>query len=174
MNKKNGPNVKNRDPTVKPMFKNVFSRFCILLGAIWRYNPQYNPQHKCSKMRGGGVKGRLNNVKKNRRFGTGEGPLVKFGLWSSESLLQLFWKLPLPLLCSGGCCSLVSSVWERKFHNNSWCYFDKLKVLKNSVVYSAASQGSWKHSWHLFHSYEGSLGNAKEFFKISRRSKNTV
>ena len=24
---------------------------------------------------GGGVKGRLNNVKKNRRFGTGEGPL---------------------------------------------------------------------------------------------------
>ena len=27
------------------------------------------------KNEGGGVKGRLNNVKKNRQFGTGEGPL---------------------------------------------------------------------------------------------------
>ena len=44
------------------MFK-FFVKFCILLGAIWRHNPRYNPQHKCSKTRGG-VKGRLNNVKK--------------------------------------------------------------------------------------------------------------
>ena len=40
------------------MFKKFCCKFCILLGAIWRYNPQYNPQHQCSKMRGG-VKGRL-------------------------------------------------------------------------------------------------------------------
>ena len=53
----------------------MFKRICILLGAIWRYNLQYNPQHKCSKTRGGGgVKGRLNDVKKNRRFGSGGRP----------------------------------------------------------------------------------------------------
>ena len=40
--------------SLKPMFKNFCCRFCILLGAIWRYNLQYNPQHKCSKTRGGG------------------------------------------------------------------------------------------------------------------------
>ena len=58
------------------MFKKFCCKFCILLGAIWRYNPQYNPQHKCSQTRGGGgVKGRLNNVKKNRQFGSGGRPL---------------------------------------------------------------------------------------------------
>ena len=31
------------------MFKHFCCKFCILLGAIWRFNPQYNPQHKCSK-----------------------------------------------------------------------------------------------------------------------------
>ena len=39
---------------IKPMFKNFCCRFCFSLGPIWRYNPQCNPQHKCSKMRGGG------------------------------------------------------------------------------------------------------------------------
>ena len=57
---------------VKPMFKKFCRRFCIIMDAIWQYNPQYNPQHKCSKRGGGGggIKGRFNNVKKNRRFGT--------------------------------------------------------------------------------------------------------
>ena len=36
------------------------------------------------KNEGGGVKGRLNNVKKNRRFGTGESPLVSEILAKSE------------------------------------------------------------------------------------------
>ena len=36
---------------------------------MWQYNPQYNPQHKCSKRGGeGGVKGRLNNVKKTAQL----------------------------------------------------------------------------------------------------------
>ena len=43
---------------VKPMFKEFCCKFCIILEAIW----QYNPLHNCSK-RGRGVKGRLNNVK---------------------------------------------------------------------------------------------------------------
>ena len=42
------------DGGVKPMFKKFCCKFSILLGAIWRYNLQYNPQHKCSKKRGGG------------------------------------------------------------------------------------------------------------------------
>ena len=46
------------------MFKNFCCKFCILQGAIWRHNSRYNPQHKCSKTRGGGGKGRLNIVKK--------------------------------------------------------------------------------------------------------------
>ena len=51
--------------SIKPMFKIFCCRFCFSLGPIWRYNPQYNPQHECSKTRGeGGVKGCLNNVKK--------------------------------------------------------------------------------------------------------------
>ena len=63
--------VQTRGGGIKPMFKKSCCTFCILLGAIWRYNLQ----HKCSKTReGGGVKGRLNNVQKNRRFGTGGRP----------------------------------------------------------------------------------------------------
>ena len=45
---------------VKPKFKLFCCRFCIILDAIW----QYNPQHKCSKPGGWGVKGHLDNVKK--------------------------------------------------------------------------------------------------------------
>ena len=51
------------------MFNNFCCRFCILLGAICRYNPQYNPQNKCSKTRGGGGKDCLNNVKKQQTEG---------------------------------------------------------------------------------------------------------
>ena len=57
------------------MFKKFYCRFCKILEAIW----QYNPQHKCSKR--GGVKGRLNNVKKNRRFGPGGRPFA----WQEDS-----------------------------------------------------------------------------------------
>ena len=53
------------------MFKHFCCKFCILLGAIWRYNPRYNPQHKCSKTRGGS-KAVWTMLKKNRRFGSGE------------------------------------------------------------------------------------------------------
>ena len=45
------------------MFKKVCYRFCIILEAIW----QYNPQHECSKPKKG-VKGRLKNVKKTDDF----------------------------------------------------------------------------------------------------------
>ena len=42
------------------MFKKFCCRFCILLGAIWRYNPQ----HKCSKTRGRGSKATFERCKK--------------------------------------------------------------------------------------------------------------